>query len=360
MLSRPAAKLLTMIALAATSSVAVSQEDATVVEPLPQLTPDYVMVLDGVLERVLQDFSIPGLAVGIVENGQPVYMRGFGVREKGTDQPVNAHTLFHVGALTRTFTATAIMQLVEHRQLALSDSIADSPVTVNQLLTRDDAAFDALAGIVESASQQKYSQYMQTRVLDPAGLEESTFKEPPVDSNVAWPHVGEVFVRRAPRYPWDEKTLPSAGLSACIADLTRWAALQVNRDPVLLAPSSYDAMFKHQRDGERDNLAMALGWQLEHHGSEWLPSLATKQRGFSGLVTLYPSQRRAIVVLANGETMPEKEIRGLIESVLAGEAYLPPKPSLLLRSEFQWAVGGLLAMSMLLVAVSVHRRRRPE
>jgi CubicO group peptidase (beta-lactamase class C family) len=251
------------------------------------------------------------------------------------------------------------MQLAEHRQLALTDSIADSPVTVTQLLTRDDAAFDALGGIIENASQQKYSQYLQTRVLDPAGLEESTFKAPPADSNVAWPHVGEVFVRRAPRYPWDEKTLPSAGLSASVADLTHWAAAHVNRDPALLAPTSYDAMFKRQRDGERENQAMALGWQLEHHGSEWLPSLATKQNGFSALLTLYPSQRRAIVVIANGETMPGKEVRGLIESVLAGEAYLPPKPSLLLRSDFQWAVGGLLAMSMLLVAVSVHRRRRP-
>ena len=79
MLSRPAAKLLTMFALATTPGVAASQEDAPAGDPLPQLTSDYVMVLDGVLERVLQDFAIPGLAVGIVENGQPVYMRGFGV-----------------------------------------------------------------------------------------------------------------------------------------------------------------------------------------------------------------------------------------------------------------------------------------
>jgi CubicO group peptidase (beta-lactamase class C family) len=359
MLSRPAANLLTIVALLATSSVASTQESAPAGDPLPQLSSDYVMVLDGVLERVLQDFSIPGLAVGIVEHGQPVYMRGFGVREKGTDQAVNAHTLFHVGSLTRTFTAAAILQLAEHGQLALTDSIADSPVTIGQLLTRDDAAFDSLAGIIESTTQQKYSQYLQTRVLDVAGLTESTFAVPPVDGNVAWPHVGKVFVRRGPRYPLDEKSLASAGLSASVANLTHWAALNLNRDPSLLSPASYDALFNRQRDGEHANVAMALGWQLEHHGSEWLPSLSTQRPGFSGLVTLYPSQQRAIVILANGETLPEREVRGLIESVLAGEAYLPPKPSLFLRSDFQWAFGGLIAMSLLLVAVTMHRRRRP-
>jgi CubicO group peptidase (beta-lactamase class C family) len=360
MLSRPAAKLLTLVALFAASSVAISQADAPVSDPLPQLTADYVMVLDGVLERVLQDFAIPGLAVGIVEDGQPVYMRGFGVRSKGSDRPVNTHTLFNVASLTRTFTATAVMQLAEQQQLALTDSIADSPVTVAQLLTREDADFDSLAGIIESTTQQNYSQYMQARVLDVAGLTESTFASPALDGNVAWPHVGDILVRRSPRYPWDEKSLASSGLNASIADLTHWAALQLNRDPKLLTAVSYDAMFQHQRDGERANIAMALGWELEHHGSEWLPSLITKRRGFSALLTLYPSQQRAIVILSNGETMPPREVRGVIESVLAGEAYLPPTPSLFLRNDFQWALGGLVAMSFLLIAVTMHRRRRPQ
>lgn len=359
MLSRPAARLLMMIALLATCSVAVAEEDSLVDGRLPQLSRDDVSLLDGVLETIRQDFSIPGLAVGIVEAGHPVYVRGFGVRDSRGDQPVNSNTLFHVGSISRTFTAAAIMQLAERGQLGLNDSIADSSVTVTQLLTRDDPAFNALAGIVESTVHQKYSPYMRTRVLDAAGLVESTFEAPPIDSNVAWPLVGGAFMRRAPNYPWDESTLPSAGLSASIADLTRWAALHVSRDPSLLGPAAYDAMFKRQRDGERERTAIALGWNLEHHGSEWLPSMSSKGRGFSALLTLYPSQQRAIVVLANGEMLPGKEIRSVIEAILAGEGYVLPRPSLLMRSDFQWALGGLLAMSVLLIAVTVHRRRRP-
>ena len=368
MQSRPAAPFpmmlalgLMMVALGAASSIVAAQGSEGVLDdPRPKLNRDLVYALDASIEHVLQDFAIPGLAIGIVDNGQPVYIRGFGVRDTRSDQPVNAHTIFHVASITRTFTATAVLQLAERGQLGLLDSIADSPVTVTQLLTRDDAAFNALASIIESAAQRDYLQYMQSSVLDAAGLRESTFGVPLVGANVAWPHTGRVFVRRSSRYPWKEDSLPSTGLSASIADVTHWAALHVNRDPSLLTKPSYDAMIKHQRDGEIEGTALALGWQLERRDDEWLPRHAARGRGFSSFLTLYPGQRRAIVILANGETTPGEQLRGMIESVLAGQAYVLPKPSLLLRSDFQWAFGGLLGMSLLLIAVSVHYRRRRE
>lgn len=362
MQSRPGAKLLTMLALGATSGIwaAQAQEGAPLADPLPQLTPDRVYALDLSMESILQNFAIPGLAIGIVENGEAVYIRGFGVRDTETDEPVNAHTLFHVATITKTLTATAVMQLAERGQLGLGDSIADSPVTVTQLLTRDDAAFNALGAIIEAASQQKYLQYMQSQVLEPAGMGESTFGVPLVNTNVAWPHVGRVFVRRATRYPWDEASLPSTGLTASIADITRWAALHVSRDPSLLETNSYETMIEHQRDGEREGTAAALGWQLERRDDDWLPHHAVRTRGFSALLTLYPKQRRAIVILSNGETTPGREIRGVIESVLAGQEYVAPKPSLLLRRDFQWTFGGLLGMSLLLLAVNVRYRRRRQ
>lgn len=369
MQSRPAATLLTilalgpmMVALGAASSIVAAQvgEGAPLDDPPPKLSRDHVALLDGSMERVLQDFAIPGLAIGIVENGEPVYIRGFGVRDTRSDRAVNTHTVFHVASITRTFTATAILQLAERRQLGLTDSIADSPVTVAQLLTRNDEAFDALAVIIESASQQKYLQYMQTSVLDAAGMTESTFGVPVADANVAWPHTGKVFVRRSSRYPWEEDSLPSTGLSASIADVTRWAAMHVNRDPSLLTTASYDAMIEPQRDSELADTGLAFGWQLERRDDEWLPRLAASGRGFSSFLTLYPKQQRAIVILSNGETTPGEQIRDVIESVLAGEGYVRPKPSLLLRSDFQWAFGGLLGMSLLLIAVSVHYRRRRQ
>jgi CubicO group peptidase (beta-lactamase class C family) len=351
---------LMMFVIGAPSSIASAQtrEGVTLDDPPPELNRDLVALVDGSMERVLQDFAIPGMAIGIVENGQPVYIRGFGVLDKRSDRAVNARTLFHVASLTRSFTATAVLQLAERGQISLTDPIADSPLTIAQLLTQEDAAFNSLASIIESASQQTYLQYMQTSVLDAADMTASTFSAPSADANVAWPHTGQVFVRRSPSYPWDGDSIASTGLSASIADVTHWAAMHVNRDPSLLTTGSYDAMIKQQHADDRDGAGQALGWQLERRGNEWLPRHASRGQGFSTFLTLYPKQQRAIVILSNGETTPSEQIRGVIELVLAGESYVLPKPSLFLRSDFRWAFGGLLGMSLLLIAVSVHYRRR--
>jgi len=407
MSSCPTAKLLTMTALGVIASVAVaraSQEASP--DPLPQLSSDRTYVLDALMERVLQDFSIPGLAIGIVENGAPVYVRAFGVRDTKSGEPVTVHTLFNIASITKTFTATAVMQLNERQQMTLDAPIASyvpafakSPITVTQLLThtaglRDmrhesatddasavtdyvtkaanrkpafdpgegweysDTAFNVLGAAIESVSRESYAEYIQTQVLTPAGMMESTFAAPGADSNIAWPHTGKWFVRRAPSYPSDRALLPSAGLSASIGDMTRWAALNLNRDPVLLTPASYEEMFRHRLDSGWEGMAMGLGWQLEKRGDGWLPRHAGAEHGFSALLTLYPEQRRAIVILSNGETTPRIELRKLIEEVLAGQSYVPLQPPLLLRSDFQWTLGGLACMTLLLIAVSVGYRHR--
>lgn len=345
--SWPAAILLTItLALSAASGIADTQLPATADDPKPQLSRDSVAVIDGSMEGVVQRFSVPGLAVGIVEDGVPVYVRAFGVRDIDNGEPVTVHTLFHVGSITKAFTAAAVMQQVERNGLSLAGL--------------QDTDFNALGAAIESTSKESFTQYLQSKVLAAAGMTESTFDAPQASDNIAWPHTGKIFVRRASRYPWDRALLPSAGLNSSISDMTRWAAVHVNRDPALLSPASYEALFKLQLDSGSQDMAMGLGWQLEKRGDDWLPRHAGAEHGFSSLLTLYPEQRRAIVILSNGETTPHGEIRDLIEAVLKGEPYITPLPPPLLRADFQWTLAGLVCMTALLIAVTVRFRRRPR
>ena len=405
MQSCPAAKLLIFAALfAATGAHAQTSEGGpapTAEDPLPKLPRDATYVLDGSLERVRQSFSIPGMAIGIVENGEPVYVRAFGVRDLETGEPVTVHTMFHIASLTKTFTTAALMQLSEQQRLALDAPIAQylpafakSSITVTQLLThsaglRDishrseasdedaldkytaklaehqtayppgqgwdytDAAFNLLGAAIESITGTQYPRYIQDEVLARAGMHESTFDMPPQGSNVAWPHTGNVFVRRDSRFPWDRAMAPSSGLNSTINDMTRWAALHVNRDPALLSSTSYEAMFQHRVDSSWNGMAMGLGWQLEKRGDGWLPRHYGQVHGFTSSITLYPQQRRAIVILSNAETTPRGDIRKLIESVLETGSYVTPQPPLLLRFNSPWLIGGLAAIVLVLVGATV-------
>jgi CubicO group peptidase (beta-lactamase class C family) len=82
---------------------------------------EYAKRLDSSIEKTLREQKIPGVAVGIVEDGRLVYARGFGVMKVGdTSKPVTPETLFHIASVTKPFVATAVMQLVEQDKVDLN------------------------------------------------------------------------------------------------------------------------------------------------------------------------------------------------------------------------------------------------
>ncbi|MEP1384837.1 MAG: serine hydrolase domain-containing protein [Paraglaciecola sp.] len=73
--------------------------------------------------------DIPGVAVVVVKDGKILFKRGYGFADVAAQTPVNPDTsLFHIGSVTKLFTATAAMQLYEQGKL-------DLHVSVNEYLT---------------------------------------------------------------------------------------------------------------------------------------------------------------------------------------------------------------------------------
>ena len=68
---------------------------------------------------------MPGVTVAIVENGQPTLAKGWGVREIGTDKPVNADTIFATGSTGKAFTAAALAVLVDQGKIKWDDKVID-------------------------------------------------------------------------------------------------------------------------------------------------------------------------------------------------------------------------------------------
>ncbi len=59
------------------------------------------------IRPVVEHYGIPGMAVGIVLNGQS-YVFDYGVASKATGKPVDRDTLFEIGSVSKTFTATLV------------------------------------------------------------------------------------------------------------------------------------------------------------------------------------------------------------------------------------------------------------
>ena len=79
--------------------------------------------LDAYVQQGIKDWQIPGLAISIVKDGKVVVMKGYGVRDIKTKQPVDENTLFMIASNSKLFTGTALAQLDFNKKLSLDDRI---------------------------------------------------------------------------------------------------------------------------------------------------------------------------------------------------------------------------------------------
>jgi CubicO group peptidase (beta-lactamase class C family) len=104
--------------------------------------------LDQYIKSSMKDWKVPGASVAIVRDGAVVYMKGFGVRDIRTNQPVTADTLFDIGSCTKAFTSAGVAMLVDEGKMQwdgkvntyipffhLRDPHADQNVTLRDLLS---------------------------------------------------------------------------------------------------------------------------------------------------------------------------------------------------------------------------------
>ncbi|MFP3952257.1 MAG: serine hydrolase [Candidatus Bathyarchaeia archaeon] len=109
------------------------------------LTEDAITKFENMMAKAMKDMHIPGLSIALVKNGEVVYKRGFGARRVKDNLPATPDTLYGIGSCTKSFTALAIMQLVERGELDLQDPVSehipfkigckDNPIKVHNLLS---------------------------------------------------------------------------------------------------------------------------------------------------------------------------------------------------------------------------------
>ena len=180
----------------------------------------------------------PGLAVGIVYDGELLWGQGYGHANLETMTPVTLDTRFRIASITKTFTAVAILQLRDAGKLSLDDAASQHlswftrqyegapEITIRNLLThssglpRDshnpmwtecdapnwhdfveamkvrpptrppydkfaysNVGYSLLGGIIEEVSGQSWANYVQQNIVDALGMSE-TFPVPQSDDSV--------------------------------------------------------------------------------------------------------------------------------------------------------------------------------
>lgn len=103
--------------------------------------------IDALMKQSLKSWGVPGAALGIVKDDRVIYLKGFGVREKGKPAVVTVDTVFPIASCTKSFTALAVAMLADEGKMdwddpvrkhldwfRLSDPLADANVTLRDLI----------------------------------------------------------------------------------------------------------------------------------------------------------------------------------------------------------------------------------
>ena len=81
--------------------------------------------IDSLVTNAMQEFSVPGVAVGVVKDGIVVHASGYGVRELGLTDLVDPRTMFRIASTTKAITTVSLAILVDEGKLSWDDKVVD-------------------------------------------------------------------------------------------------------------------------------------------------------------------------------------------------------------------------------------------
>lgn len=302
-----------------------------------------------------------GLAIGITEGSRIIYARTFGLANKEEGKWAHFETKFHIASLSKPFTSAALLKLIQDGKLELDDKLIKhipefrmqgvgyEKISLRHILThtsgiprhisQDDwlnpsfgpdalqenledvqnfeldfepgsqysysnSAFDILGIVISRASGMPFSEYLQSQILEPAGMNASTYIKPenvmPKDWAKPYSYALESIAWKP--YPHTEKYSPSSGLQTTLLDMCNWGRLHVGkgsyRDYQVLDEASFELMTSPHQDtpwGDK----MGLGWFLQSYLDR--PNLMHlgNDTGFEAAMYIYPEDSISIVVMAN-------------------------------------------------------------
>jgi CubicO group peptidase (beta-lactamase class C family) len=337
--------------------------------------------------RLMAQKAIPGVAMGILHDGD-VATAGFGVTNVEHPLPVTDETLFQIGSITKTFTGTAIMRLVERGKLELDatvrtyvpdfqvmDEAASSQATIRHLLTHtsgwagdffhntgagddalsryvadmrdlpqlapigtlwsyNNAGFSLAGEVMQAVTGKSYEAALKQLVLEPLDLKSCYFDAGDVMTyRFAVGHdAGEEGPEVARPWPLVRSAFAAGGIACHVQDLLRYARFhlgdgQAEGGTRLLTPDSM-AQIRSPQATVWGSEAWGLAWRIEQVQGARQLSHSGGTNGQVSLLVVIPEHDFALAILTNasqGGHLTEQVRRWALKEVLGLEV-LKPEP----------------------------------
>jgi CubicO group peptidase (beta-lactamase class C family) len=304
----------------------------------------------------MREHGVPGLAVGIVQNGT-VTMRGLGVINLDDPLPVTNHTVFPIASISKTFAATAMMRLVEQGKVDLrapvrtylpdfrvrdesvsrdatvwhllthsggwegqvsgpergEDTLRNFVASINDLMqvappeaawSYNNAGFSIAGRVIESVTGLSINRAMRELVFQPLGLEHAgTTAADFITHRFAAGHSSRAGTPALIRPFSPSTSVTAGGIGLCITDLLTYARFHLGDGTAggarLLGGESLEQLRTPQLRKQSTDDEIGIGWHLRTMGGVRTASHGGTLSGHILLLEIVPERNFAIAMLTN-------------------------------------------------------------
>lgn len=353
------------------------------------------------VENAMKEHAPSGFSMAVIVEGEVILSKGYGVANEEANMVMSSESLMPLGTLTQSFTSTLLgcgkekgwfewdQPIISHLpnfrladvQMTYKTTLRDlmchrtglpsyDLLWVGSTLTRDEMLekmhllqpteeFRAhyqnhnvmmlpLAAILEKHSTVSFEQLMQSTLLQPIGMTDSTFTPP--KEKMALGYEFQDGALRLVKHPDLTPVRPSLGLFSTLTDMTKWLQFQITTGKVkeasLLKKETLQElhtgqMVLHAKKGSYPNSntiinrVVGLGWFSESYQGHYHVHHEAHIDGYSHVVSFLPFDNIGIVILSNHHqsALPKALSYTLLDKLLnaQGENWLealnvePPK-----------------------------------
>jgi CubicO group peptidase (beta-lactamase class C family) len=312
----------------------------------------------GAVEAAVEETGTPGVAVGVLHEGEE-RVAGFGLTSVENPLDVTPETLFQIGSITKTFTGTVAMLLVERGELeldtpvrrylpklALADADVAARVTMRHLLTHTGgwigdyfadhgSGDDALAGIVEDLPRlpqltplgevwsynnagfyiagrvleivagEPYERLVHRVLLEPLGLEHSLFFAEDVMTRrfaVGHHRAGDGPPTVARPWPIGRAHHAAGGIASTVVDLLRYARFHLSNGEGILTRASLDEMHRPYAAAAPIFGSVGVAWGVDDVTGVRVVHHGGGTNGQVAHLSFAPASQTALAVLTNHQS----------------------------------------------------------
>jgi len=292
--------------------------------------------IEALAQRLVSEKNLPGLAMAIVQDGQIISVKGYGVTDSQQGSPVMPYTVFRLASLSKGFAGTLSGQLVEEGAMSwdspiinqlpafkLQDFASGSTVTVRDVLShrvglRDHTFDSALAGdqpyalIAErlsdapmscspgdcygyqniafsligdmtfAATGDFYPHQVEKRIFSPLGMTNASYGLDGLMGSASWakPHIRGKggWVPVAPNENF-YRVPPAAGVNASIQDMAQWLRAQMGHRTDVISNEVLNDI--HSKQVATPGEIRSSGWRAERLNSAYY-GLGWRVMNYSG------------------------------------------------------------------------------